>query len=307
MELFKTRDFGALFSDTFSFFGENWKHFLKNYVIINGTILIISILSFIPLLTLFIDFSTFELQGNGDIKDIFLDTVTSGMFFAYLIFTFVIGFMCSAVTYSFTPLYLKLYQERGGTNFSTSELIDSLKIHFPKAIKYLIGFIILSIPLMIVLMLAMVLVACTIVGLFIPIAVFMMLISFTMYEYYFKPENRFFNSFGYAWDLIKYKFWHSVGCVALLMILVAVIQQVLSFVMELILNIKTNNLIIDENFEFTSDMIVAIIISSLFTMVISFVINSITLLNQGIIFYSLKGEKEHLSTGSSIDQIGSGE
>jgi len=154
---------------------------------------------------------------------------------------------------------------------------------------------------------ATILVACTIVGVLIPIAVFMMLIMFTMFEYYHKPENRFFSSFSYAWELIKIKFWHSAGCVALLMLIVGIIQQIFSTVFELILNINSGELLIQSNLEFTSTMIASIIISMIFSIIVSFITNSIMMLNQGIIFYSLKGEKNGIQTHSSIDEIGTGE
>lgn len=307
MNLYKTRDFSAFFSDTITFLKKDGTHFLKNYVLINGVLLVISLLAFLPILNLFIDFNSFEIRGDGNIKNLFLDNLNSGILLIYFAILFVASMLINSISYSFTPIYLKLYQEKNGSNFSSSDIINSLKNHFPKILKYIIGMIVLTIPLLIALSIAFILVACTLVGILIPISIFMMLTMFTMFEYYHKPENRFFNSFSYAWDLIKLKFWHSVGCVALLLLLIGLIQQVFSTVFELILNVNTGELLIQNNLDFTSTMIGTILISMTFSIIISFITNSIIMLNQGIIFYSLKGEKDGIQTHSSIDEIGTGE
>lgn len=307
MNLYKTRDFSAFFSDTIEFFKKHGAHFLKNYILINGVLLLISLLAFLPILNLFVDFNSFELRGDGNIKNLFLDNLNSGVFFIYFGLLFISSIFINSISNSFTPIYLKLFQEKNGSNFSVSDIVNSLKDHFPKIIKYIIGMTILMIPLSIVFLIAIILVACTLVGIFIPIAVFMMLGMFTMFEYYHKPENRFFSSFSYAWELIKLKFWHSVGCVALFMLVIGIIQQIFSSVFELILDVNSGELLIQNNFEFTSTMISTLLISMTFSIIISFITNSIMMLNQGIIFYSLKGEKEGVQTYNSIDEIGTGE
>ena len=43
------------------------------------------------------------------------------------------------------------------------------------------------------------------------------------------------------------------------------------------------------------------------TFIVGSVLNNITQLNQGIVFYSLKEDNENINTKSVIDQIGSGE
>ena len=43
------------------------------------------------------------------------------------------------------------------------------------------------------------------------------------------------------------------------------------------------------------------------TFIVGTVLNNLTQINQGIIFYSLKEDNENINTKSIIDQIGSGE
>jgi len=135
----------------------------------------------------------------------------------------------------------------------------------------------------------------------------MMLIMFTMFEYYHKPENKFFNSLFYAWELIKLKFWHSVGCVALVLLIVVMTQQIFSLIFEKTLGINSGEIFLQNSEDITSTMVSAILISMVLSIFIGFIANSILFINQGIIFYSLKGEKEGINTHSTIDEIGSGE
>jgi hypothetical protein len=55
-QFYKKRDFGTLISDTFLFFKENGKNYFKNYILINGLLLI--------LLVVIIAFGYHELFGQ---------------------------------------------------------------------------------------------------------------------------------------------------------------------------------------------------------------------------------------------------
>ena len=77
---------------------------------------------------------------------------------------------------------------------------------------------------------------------------------------------------------------------ALLLLLSAVIQQVFSFITETLFSLQIDPYEL-QALDFSNGMVITIVVSTLFSMVVSFFVNIIILLNQGIIFYSLKGEK----------------
>ena len=155
-------------------------------------------------------------------------------------------------------------------------------------------------------MIAVLLTACTIIGWLIPVAMFMMLVSFTMYEYLAKKENRFFSSFSYAWDLItqKSKIWHASGCVAVVILIMTIIQQIISGGIQLSFGLQTQPEINGTEVDFGAEYWTAMVILSLAGILIQLITNVVTYLNMGITFYSLKAEKENISSENTIDEIG---
>ncbi|MFD0962981.1 hypothetical protein [Pseudofulvibacter geojedonensis] len=304
MQLYKIREFGDLFSDTFKFLGKYGKHYFVNYLIINGVLTLLMILSMTPLLSVFFELPSFDAKAGGDFKFLLEENIQ--LLTASFAFIFIIAVLISAVTYAFTPIYFKLLEQKGGINFTTSELIDALKQHYFKSLKGMIGLFFLSILLSIPLLIAVLLTACTIIGWLIPVAMFMMLITFTMYEYLTKKENRFFSSFGYAWDLItqKSKFWHASGCVALVILIMGIVQQVISGGLQLGFGLQAQPEVNGADINFGAEYWTAMVILSLAGILIQLITNIVTYLNMGITFYSLKAEKENISSENTIDEIG---
>lgn len=307
MQLYKTREFGDLFSDTFKFLGAYGKHYIVNYLIINGLLTLVMLFSMTPIIGLFFKLPSFEPKAGGDFKFLFEENLP--MLLSCFAFIFVVGILVSAVTYAFTPIYFRLFEEKNGANFTTGELINALKHNYFKSLKGMIGLTLMSFLLIIPLAIAVILTFCTLVGWLIPVAMFMMLITFTMYEYLAKKENRFFSSFGYAWELVtfKKKFWHASGCVAVVMLLMGIIQQVVSTIIQLVFGLQTEPEIYGTEINFTSEYWSSLIVLMLFSIVIQLITNLITYLNLGITFYSLKSEKENISSSNEIDSIGSAE
>lgn len=304
MQLYKAREFGDLFSDTFTFLGKYGKHYFLNYLTINGILTLVMISSMIPLLSVFFELPGFDAKADGDFK--FLLEENLPLLMVSCTFIFVIFILISAITYAFTPIYFKLLEQKGGANFTTSELVEALKQHYFKSLKGMIGLFFLSLLLSIPLMIAVILTACTLFGWLIPVAMFMMLVTFTMYEYLAHQENRFFNSFGYAWDLItqKSKFWHASGCVAIVLLIMGIIQQIISSGIQLGFGLQTQPEINGTEVDFGAEYWTAMVILSLVGIFIQLITNIITYLNMGITFYSLKAEKENITSKNTIDEIG---
>ena len=314
MQLLKSRNFGEYIGDTFTFFKENGVHYLTNYFIINIGFFLLFLMGLIGFLGYFFgDAILMENSGQMDSEQFFRENI--GMILLGMAFLFIIGILFNIVSNSFTPVYFELYNEHKGKNFTSKMIFDGIKSKFTKGIKYMIGMIILAIPLLIVLSIAVLITICTIVGVLIPIAAYTLLITFTLYEYYFKKENRFFKSFSYAWELLTSKFWHAVGAVAVISVMVAIIQQILSLIIEAAFGIQmsNNNIIVEQNptnvFDILTPELVALMSGAIvFGVIISFILNTISYISFGIIYYSLKQEKENLSgEDNEVDFIGTRE
>lgn len=314
MQLLKSRNFGDYISDTFTFFKETGVHYLTNYFIINIGFFLLFLLGLIGFLGYFFgDAILMESTNQLDSEQFFKENI--GMILLGMGVLMIIAILFNIISNSFTPVYFELYNEKKGNNFTTKMIFDGIKSKFFKGIKYMIGMLILSIPLMVVLAIAVMITICTIVGVLIPIAAFTLLVTFTLYEYYFKKENRFFKSFGYAWELLTSKFWHAVGAVAVITIIVAIVQQIISFIVEAAFGVQlsNNNIIVEQNpttvFDvFTPELIALMSGAIVFSVIISFILNTVSYISYGIIFYSLKEEKEKLSgEDNEVDFIGARE
>ena len=307
MQLFQVRGFGEMLSDTFAFLKESGGHFIKNYIIINIPFMIISVLSSLPLVNLFFDFDNFESKPTDAIVDLITNNI--GILIMYIILMMIFTIIYYIINMAYTPIYFNLYRENQGTNFSIKEIIGALKENLGKLIKSTLGFILISIPLLIILMVAIMVVACTVVGILIPIIAMIFLTTFTLYEYLQKPENRFWDSFGYGWTLTTYKFWHSLGAYAIILICVFGVQIIFS---SIFIGHPETSYDVDpfsiqnqnEIFAAQFGQLGVSLFQNIFNSIIGFFTNIPLAVIAAIIFYSLKGEKENIVESSNIDQIG---
>ena len=313
MELYKSRGFGEFFQDTFSFLKQNGKHLFKHFLVVNGIFIII-------LMVLGYFFFKFYsdivfgglLNNNPNAVDDYMNE-NMGMFIILFILFFTVGLIAGVISYSFVPLYLKLYSEKGGKNFGTQEIIDAYKSNFDKILIFLVCGIIVAIPLMLVLGIGMFVLVITIIGiLLLPLLIgaFMLFDQSTLMEY-LQGKKGIWDAFGYAWTLMTSKFWAAVGSVGLFYLMSYIAQNVISFIpyifgMADIFTSIEDGTSPDPN-EVAGTMMIMMAAIFVLSFLMSTLLNVIVQLNQGIVFYSLKEDNENINTKSVIDQIGTSE
>lgn len=312
MQLYKTRDFSEFFQDTFAFLKTNGKHLFKHYLIINGFFLMIMMV----LMYFFTKFYTSIIFGGimGNGSTMVDDYMNENMgLFIVLIFVFVIvALIAGVISFSFLPLYLKLFITHNGQNFGSSELITAYKSNIGKIFIFLICGFLLGIPLAIMMGIGAFVLAITIIGiLLIPLLIggFSLFYNMTLMEY-LEQKKGIWDSFGYAWTLLTSKFWAAVGSVGLFFLMSYIVQSFFSMI-PYIFGMASLFTTIESGTQNPENMSSTITIMMLAVFFISFFVTAllgvIVQLNQGIIFYSLKEDKENINTKSVIDQIGSGE
>ena len=120
MQLYKTRDFSEFFQDTFTFLKSNGKHFFKNYLIINGFFLIIMMVMMYFFTKFYTSMIFGGLLGNGPtMVDEYMNE-NFGLFIILILVFILVALIAAIISFSFVPLYLKLYSEHGSQNFGTS-------------------------------------------------------------------------------------------------------------------------------------------------------------------------------------------
>lgn len=314
MQLYKSRGFSAFFQDTFSFIKQNGKHYFKHFFIINGIFLLILMVIGYFISKFYSEFLfSGVLQGgnNNTVVDDFMNE-NFGVFIILVIVFIVFGLIAGLISYSYTAIYLKLYSENHGKNFDTQQIIQVYKQHIGNLFVFLICSIIIGIPLMVVLGIGVFVLAITIIGfLLMPILLgaFMLFYNMTLMEY-LQQKRGIWDSFGYAWTLMTKKFWVAVGSVGIFYLIAYVAQNVITLVPYIFFMGSLFTTVPEGNTspeEIGASLMIMMLVVFFITFIVGIILNNITQLNQGIVFYSLKEENENINTKSVIDQIGSGE
>lgn len=311
MQLYKSRGFSEFFQDTFAFLKSNGKHFFKQYLIINGIFLIVLMMMMYFFTKFYTDAIFGSIQGNPTMIEDYMNN-NMGMFFLLLFGFLVVALVAGVISFSFVPLYLKLYTERAGQSFGTTEMVNAYKSNIGRIFIFLICGFLLAIPLFIMMGIGMFILIITIVGmLMIPVLIgaFSLFYNMALMEY-MEQKRGMWDSFGYAWTLLTSKFWAAVGSVGLFFLMSYILQGVLSLIpyifgmASLFTTIESGNSNPKDVGATMTIIMLAIFFLSFF---VGAILSVVVQLNQGIVFYSLKEENENINTKSVIDQIGSGE
>lgn len=305
-QLYKSRDFGLFFKDTFDFIRIHGKHFFKNYIIVNG----IALLLFVAIS--YIYKSTF--QGSSLFSSVSyrypeesLDAVLLYTFL-YLVVIIVLGIYL----YAFVPIYFKLFEKHQGINFESKEIFKELTKNTGKLFKFIIASILVSIPVAILAGIIGFILAITFIG--IPLLLF--LVAYISFFYhsalmeYIKSDNKgVFDCFGYSYELCFQKFIPTIGALGIFLLIAIIIQSIFAIIQYVFLMImgvvSLENLNAGYDVEEWSFVFVVVFVLEIISYIVNFFISNIIQINQGIIYYGLKEEKENINTQFTIDEIGS--
>ncbi len=310
MQLYKSRDFSAFFQDTFSFLRQNGKHLYKNFFIING-IFIIILMVFSYFFSQFYTKIVFSGISDNNLNgiDAYMNN-NSGTVIAFCIAFFLVAILSATISYAFVPIYLKLYSQNGNT-FTTKAIIERYKVDLKKLLIF-IGFgILIAIPIGIVVGIVSLILTITIIGiLFLPVVVGIISLLYQGGLMQYLADNKSIGkAFAYAWELMSSKFWHAVGCVGIFYLMSYITQNIITmipyfiFVVDMLTGIESG-MDFQNSEAFTQKFSLMIMMIFILSFLLSTVLSIVVQVNQGIIFYSLKEDRENISTKFDIDQIG---
>ncbi|MFT4610938.1 MAG: hypothetical protein ACJA1H_002351 [Glaciecola sp.] len=313
MQLYKSRDFGEYFQDTFAFLKQNGKHLFKHFFIINGIFLL-------TLMVIGYFFSKFYtdvifggiLNGNSTGLDEYMNQ-NSGVFIVLFLVFIIVGLLAAVISYSFVPIYLKLYSKHKGKNFTATDIINTYKDNIGKIFIFLICGILIFIPLIFGIGILLFILAITIIGIFaMPLVIGAVSLFYQGALMEYLDEKRgIWDSFGYSWRMISSKFWAAIACVGIFYLISYIAQNVVALIpyifgmVNIFTEIETNTL--SDPMVIQKTMTVMLLAIFLLTFLVSSFLNVIVQLNQGVVYYSLKEDNENINTKSDIDLIGSSE
>ncbi|MBP8157465.1 MAG: hypothetical protein KAX93_03730 [Flavobacterium sp.] len=308
--LFKRRDFGDYVSDTFVFFKHTGKHYLKNYFAISGILLLILVAASYFLFQVYFDFFL-KIDPNGSNSEYLESYITNNIPLVILVAVGLFLFMIflSMLNYSIPVIYFDLYQKNDGNNFGAKEILTQFKSRFGKILVFFLITIFLITPLLIVVFTLLFLLCFIIVGiplLLLAIPTGFSWVTLSFYEY-LNSDKGVFQSYGSGFKHLTKQYFPIVGSSMVIYIIIQVAMTVFTMIpymfgLASIFTATQNNTAETNPMSAVTIMMTIVMVISI---LMSYILNNLLLINQGLVFYSRQEYDENKSADFSIDLIGS--
>ena len=312
-QLYKKRDFSTLVSDTFSFFKIYSKDYFKNYLIINGGFLLVLLALIYFFMKIFYEGMLSGINNQTYGNNPLFDNLYTNL--SYFItggaIVFILICIISIINYTYPIAYLKLIENN--TEISTKNLIDFIKSKIGKSILFFLASLISFVPIFFIVSLILIALSLIIIGIPLMLIVFPALISWISLSYYdyISSNTSFFTSVRNGYYLLKENLWANIASTVIMFVIVNVVIGIIYMVPYLIgiASLFANPESFQEGgtnvLDNLSFMMILMTIIMIVTIISNYLLQNLIFINQGIIYYSSKEEKENHTTKSNIDLIGS--
>lgn len=299
-KLYRLRDFSALINDSFSFFKFYGKNYFKNYFIINGGILVV--IALLTYLTTNVIFTSIGDLNSPGAQEMLLDYFDNNLWYFIGVggVIFLLLMILSLLNYSYPVLYLKTLQNNQKP--SVKDILTLLKSKAGKIILFPIASLISFIPLFTIIALISAFFIMTIIGIPVACIIIAAMASWMMLSFYdnITTDNGFFTSFSKGITMLTNRFWQNVGVTIIIAIVVFCTNLFFSLIPELLLKFT----LLTETTDISSVSVIIAIISTILSVFISYLLTNLTVISQGMIYYSYEESVHNNSLDSEIDLIG---
>lgn len=299
-KLYRLRDFSALINDSFSFFKFHGKNYFKNYFIINGGILVV--IALLTYLTTNVIFTSIGDLNSPGAQEMLLDYFDNNLWYFIGVggVIFLLLMILSLLNYSYPVLYLKTLQNNQKP--TVKDILTLLKSKAGKIILFPIASLISFIPLFTIIALISAFFIVTIIGIPVACIIIAAMGSWMMLSFYdnITTDNGFFTSFSKGITMLTNRFWQNVGVTIIIAIVVFCTNLFFSLIPELLLEFT----LLTETTDISSVSAIIAIISTILSVFISYLLTNLTVISQGMIYYSYEESIHNNSLDSEIDLIG---
>ncbi|CAM2952542.1 DUF4013 domain-containing protein [Chryseobacterium flavum] len=316
IQFYKKRDFGTFISDSFNFFKLYGKNYFKNYLLINGLLLILMVVVVIfGYKELFSQLFGSNLGGETYyFEQYFSDN--AGMLIAVGIITFLLFMILAIVNYLYPVFYLKRIAQ-GTEKIKTDEILGDFKNNVGKIAKLCLGMMFIVAPLALFVVAFSYILVIVIIGFFLILLIYPTIfnvITFLMYDY-FNSGRGFFESlsysirsqFSYPNGSEKSPYWKYWASAFVMFIIISIATSVFTYIPLIffygsILTSSPNG-----NFEQNPFTGVAGIIFFVFygiSMLLSFFLSNLMYVNAGFMYYDSRTDLHQKAELEEIETIG---
>lgn len=310
-QLYKKRNLNELIGDTFNFFKANGKNYFTNYIAINGGILLVLIVLLYFFGKIFYDglFANGALTSGTTFETYFLENFE--LFIGYGIVAFILIMLLTFISNLYPIAYLTLVNKNEAT--TTSNIWKYIQSKIGKSIVFFLLSIITIIPVAVIagfLSFALVFILIGIPLLMIVVPAFFTCITFAYYNYITTNEG-YFESVSKGFKLFLKKPWPLIASTLIMYIIVNTVVSFISFIpyfigiFGIMFDVQTQDSYNPQ--ESISFMMIMVAITFILSIILNYLLQNLVLVNQGIMFYSMKEETENVSKISEIDLIGTNE
>lgn len=309
-QLYKKRNFSDYISDTITFFKTYGKHFFKNYLIINGGFLLV--LCFLMYFIFKVYFEVVFSSIGSSNSDYFTQYFNSNsfLFIGTLVFFIVLLILISLLNFAFPIIYLQFLSKDASASFTSKEIVLELTKNAGRFLLFILGLLFIICPLIMLIFVLLFLMVFILIGvplLLIAFPAVLAWINLSFYDYLTEKTN-FFTAFKNGFIMLKQQFWTIVGTTFIMLLLIQIIQGIVTMVPYVIgivsffssgettMNDPQNEGMGTLGIFATLIMILAVLLNYFF--------NNLILVNQGLIYYSLREENDNISINNEIDSIG---
>ncbi|WP_312991739.1 DUF4013 domain-containing protein [Chryseobacterium flavum] len=316
IQFYKKRDFGTFISDSFNFFKLYGKNYFKNYLLINGLLLILMVVVVIfGYKELFSQLFGSNLGGETYyFEQYFSDN--AGMLIAVGIITFLLFMILAIVNYLYPVFYLKRIAQ-GTEKIKTDEILGDFKNNVGKIAKLCLGMMFIVAPLALFVVAFSYILVIVIIGFFLILLIYPTIfnvITFLMYDY-FNSGRGFFESlsysirsqFSYPNGSEKSPYWKYWASAFVMFIIISIATSVFTYIPLIFFygSILTSSP--DGNFEQNPFTGVAGIIFFVFygiSMLLSFFLSNLMYVNAGFMYYDSRTDLHQKAELEEIETIG---
>ncbi|MCY0979110.1 DUF4013 domain-containing protein [Chryseobacterium wangxinyae] len=316
MQFYKKRDFGSFISDSFGFFRLYGKNYFKNYILLNGLLIILMVVvAIFGYRELFSQLFSSNLSGNSSYMENYFES-NIGMFIAIGILTFLLFVVLMIVNYLYPVFYLKRLSE-GQQKIKTDDIFNDFKNNIGRIGVLSLGMIFIVAPLSFILIGVSYALVFIIIGL--PILIFVFptvfnVVNFLMYDF-FNSKRGFFESlsysirsqFSYANGREKSPYWKYWGATLIMSIILYVITTIFTMVPLIIFFASLFTSAPNGEFEqnpFAGTMGILFFVVYGISMLVSFFISNLLYVNSGLLYYDSRTDLHQQVELAEIDTIG---
>lgn len=319
MQFYKKRDFGTFISDSFAFFKQYGKNYFKNFILLNGLLLILMV---IVIVLGFREFFGVLFGSNISGQSYYLEQYLSdnvGLFVILGIFLFILSTALMTINLLFPVFYMKRIAE-GKTLIKADDILGDFKTHIRKVLTLYLGLTFLVMPAATVLFGISYILVLVVIGLALMLFVVPNLfntVTFLCYDY-FNGNRGFFESLSYA---IRSQFsypnghesspyWKYWGSTLIMGLLFYIVSSVFTAVPMIIYFAKLTTTTPDGNFEqnpLAGSFGVLFFFMYGVSSLVSTLLMNVLYVNSGLMYYDSRTDLHQKVELAEIETIGSNE